>query len=105
MALVAIDWDGTLVDEHQQLLLGAREAITTLRMSGHKVVIHSCNRAKWIEKCLNEWGIPVDYIWGLEEGTGSKLVADIYIDDRGYRFPKNGDWTIELPSIMSLLKD
>lgn len=97
MAVVAIDWDNTLVDSRQKLLPGAREAIARLRGANHKVIIHSCNKVDWIDKCLNEFGIPIDAIWS---GPGKPL-ADLYIDDRGYRFPYSGDWGNEIDKVMN----
>lgn len=103
--VIAIDWDGTLVDSSNKsvdpkLLRGAKEAITLLRASGHRVVIFSANRKDWIQKWLNEWGIPVDDIY---EGNG-KLNADLYVDDKAHRFQFNGDWNDELPEIMLRLE-
>lgn len=101
MAVVAIDWDNTLVDSTQKWLPGAQTAIKRLREDGHKVIIHSCNRKAWIDKCLNESGIVVDGIWD----QAGKPVCDLYVDDKGYHFPYNGDWNEDLPIILSRVKD
>lgn len=109
MAIIAIDWDNTIVDGDSKLLPGAREAITILRNKGHKIIIHSCNNPDWIEKCLNEFGIPVDRIWrpgAVNEkswGKGNKPLADLYIDDKGYHFPYNGDWATQVEPILERL--
>lgn len=70
----------------KEWLPGAQEAIKRLRELGHYVIIHSCNNPKWIEKNLNEAGIPVDLIWTKQ----GKPVANCYLDDRGINF-KNWD--------------
>ena len=104
MAVIAIDWDATIVDERTNPLPGAIDAIKLLREKGHKVVINSCNDPKWIKKNLEEWGCPVDHIMGL--GTGptfknkSKVLADLYVDDRGYHFPYKGNWDNEIQKIL-----
>lgn len=93
MALIAIDWDGTIVDNmnHQMgerfppLFPQAKEAIRGFRAEGHKVMIFSCNNPKWIKECLEEYEIIVDYIW-----EGAKPVYDLLIDDRNVEF--SGDW-------------
>lgn len=96
MAIVGIDWDNTLVDTDQKLLPGAKEAISKLREAGHKVLINSCNNPKWIEKCLNEWGIPVDLVWDGKR----KANCDLYIDDRAFKFT---NWLIDIQTIMDLV--
>lgn len=67
-------------------LPGAKVAMERLREQGHKILIHSCNNKKWIEKVLNDNDILYDYIW---DGAG-KPVCSAYIDDRAIAF--NGDW-------------
>lgn len=101
MAVIGIDWDNTLVDVDQKLLPGAKEAISQLREAGHKVVINSCNNPDWIQKCLNEWGIPVDAVWNGKR----KLNADIFIDDKAYKVPYNPDWRLHIDDIMITLKN
>jgi hydroxymethylpyrimidine pyrophosphatase-like HAD family hydrolase len=90
MAVLAIDWDNTLMTG-DKWLPGAQEALKRLRELGHKVVINSCNNPSWIEKQLREAGIAVDYVWN-DKG---KVLADLYIDDKGYHFPHNSDWSDE----------
>lgn len=103
MAVIAIDFDNTMVTGDEPLPY-VREAINILREDGHKIVVHSCNRVGWIKDVLDSHQIRYDSIWGDTQGFNSKPLADLYIDDKGYHFPYNGDWQAELPSIMERLK-
>jgi predicted HAD superfamily phosphohydrolase YqeG len=85
MSIIAIDFDGTLV-AGDTALAGAKYAINMLREHGHKIVIHSVNRTKWIEQVLRDADIRYDKIW---DGKG-KPAADLYVDDKGFHF--KGDW-------------
>lgn len=81
---IAIDWDGTLVDENGEWMPGALNAIRYLNRRDHKLIIHS-TRANWesgrrqIERKLAskrlDW-IPIV----------PKPEADFYVDNRGLRF-------------------
>lgn len=102
MAVIAIDWDNTLMNG-DQWLPGAQTALKRLREEGHKVVINSCNNPGWIEKCLAEAAILVDHVW--KRGDGNKPLADLYIDDKGYHFPYNGDWNAEINNVLDRVKD
>lgn len=92
MSLIAIDFDGTIVDNsahepeerYPPLFDGVKQTIRAMRVN-NKVMIFSCNRSKWIKECLDHYGIEVDYIW--DQG---KPVYDILIDDRAVEF--NGNW-------------
>lgn len=99
MALLAIDFDNTMVNGDQPLP-GVRQAINILREAGHKILIHSCNSSQWIERVLNNHDIRFDHIHSNNDG---KPLADLYIDDKGYHFPHNGDWNVELPNIVERL--
>lgn len=101
MALIAIDFDHTLV-EGDQPREGAREAINALREHGHKILIHSCNEVSWIKKVLNNNDIRFDGIFGETKLEGKKPLADLYIDDKGYHY--KGNWNAELPEILARLK-
>lgn len=102
MAVIAIDFDGTMVNG-ETILPGVRRAINILREDGHKVIIHSCNELSWIKKVLDSNEVRYDYVWGETKGFGSKPLADLYVDDKGYHFPYNGDWNDELPKIQARL--
>lgn len=100
--IVAIDFDGTLV-QHDKALEGAKDAVNLLREKGHKIVIYSCNNRDWIKRVLDNNSIRYDWIYGkLEFMKEGKPVADLYIDDRGYRF--NGNWAEEIKDILVLLE-
>lgn len=90
MAVVAIDWDNTLVFG-QEWFEGSKALISELRSNGHKVIIHSCNNPNWIEHQLAEGGVKVDKVWRSE----GKPIADLYIDDKGYHHPSNAPWDAE----------
>lgn len=96
-----MDWDNTLVDSEQNLLLGAKDAISLIREHGHRVVIHSCNNPAWIQKCLNEWGIVVDLIWDGQR----KPNCDVFCDDKAWRVPYNGNWASHIDFLIDHLKD
>jgi hypothetical protein len=87
----------------KEWLPGAQDALKRLREEGHKICIHSCNNPGWIEKQLKEAGIVVDLVW--EKKHGSKPLADLYVDDKGYHFPYNGDWALETEKVLERLKD
>lgn len=93
MAVIAIDFDNTLVNG-SEWLPGAKDALRLLREKGHKVVINSCNNPKWIEKQLAEAGLTVDLIWDHK----GKALADLYIDDRGFDF--RGDWASTISEVL-----
>lgn len=76
-----------------EALEGARRAINILREKGHKIVIHSSNELDWIVKTLNNLDIRYDKI------VADKFLADLYVDDKGYHFPYNGNWNTELDKI------
>lgn len=97
MAVIAIDFDDTLVHIDKRLE-GAKEAINLLREAGHKIIIHSCNNPEWIEKVLNDQDLRYDLIWCKK--WGGKPAADIYIDNKGFRFE---NWTSQIKEILELV--
>lgn len=92
--LLGIDFDLTINnnldiqdgDRFSKPMAHVKEAFTHLKSKGHKILIHSCNRKKWIEEWMAHWDIPYDYIW---DGVG-KPNCDWFIDDRAIHF--DGDW-------------
>lgn len=104
---IAIDWDHTLMNG-KEWLPGAKDALKRLREEGHRIIIHSCNDPNWIEMHLRDAGIIADVWRGAVNRKGEiepKPVADLYIDDRAYRFPTNGDWSKELDKVLERLSD
>jgi len=78
---------------------GAAEAVALIRAKGYRIVVQS-TRATFddgakeaIEQYLVKYGIIVD------EVTGKKPKARLYIDDRGFRF--TGNWA----EIIDMLAD
>lgn len=83
--------DGTIYDVPVE---GSVEAINILRMY-FDFVIFTCRRPlddveDWVKK----------YYGFFIPATNAKPVADMYIDDRGYRF--EGDWKLAAIDIMRL---
>lgn len=93
MALVCIDFDGTLVNM-DKALPGAKDAVNLLREAGHRIIIYSANKPEWIAHVLDNNDIRYDRIWDQP----GKPPHDILIDDKGYHF--RGSWTQELPDIL-----
>lgn len=95
MPTIAVDWDLTLWDTHKDdWMPGAVEALRTLSMGRRRIIIHSCRSLqadgyKPVRDKLGEVGLlgyPLLEFW---DGRG-KPEADLYVDDKGYRF--EGDW-------------
>ncbi len=90
---IMVDLDGVICSEEQffnrplaQPIPGAREAIQKLRAAGHTIVIYTARgwgEFKVAEHWLQQNGIEYD---GLHMG---KPIADVWIDDRAFRFR---DW-------------
>lgn len=95
---LAIDFDSVIHDPNNvekgykmgKPIVGAQEALQGLHRSGAIIVIHSV----WADSekkrmAMAEWchffDIPYDFI------TNTKPVADVYIDDHGYRFENWSD--------------
>lgn len=98
MSVIAMDLDHTLV-EGDKAIDGAREAIDILRESGHRIFINTCNSLEWTRKVLDLNDIKYDRIYGETHGFGPKLLADLYVDDKGYHF--KGDWPNEVNNILA----
>jgi histidinol phosphatase-like enzyme len=107
MARLAIDFDGTIHDPFNvkkgykmgQPIQGAAEAIRQLRLKGHEIIIFPTwadnqQRRQAIVDWLTYFGVEFDDI------TSVKPVADLYIDNNGYRF--NGSWEQALAFVESL---
>lgn len=84
---VSFDWDGTLVDENQEWLPGAKEA---LRLAERKrgAFIHSC-RANSLAGEMQIRRV-LDLAGFSHVHVKAKPTASVYIDDLALRF--EGDW-------------
>jgi hypothetical protein len=92
---LCFDLDGTIcpaVAEEDFLtvepFVGAKEVLKTLKESGHTVIIYTARDPKWksiTEFWLQDKGIPCD------ELIMGKPFANIYIDNKGYRFTRWSD--------------
>ena len=106
---IAIDFDGVLHryskgwgdgSIYDQAIPGAARALKRMRLEGHRVVIFSTraypfhpftgerqeSQVPEMEQWLKENGIQFDEIWTRP----FKPAADVFIDDRAYRFPVPG---------------
>ena len=100
MSIIAIDFDKTISADYP----AAKKAITTLRAAGHFVIIWSCRNNKFhlgkeqarlyaeMLKALQDNEIPYD---NIDNGQSGKFYAQVYIDDKAWRFENNWDEIIE----------
>ena len=105
---ICIDFDGVLSDYSEgyqgkdvfgDMIKGADSATQILKEKGWTVIVYTTRPVtKALKKWLDDNNISYDYINENpdqpEESKGSKLMADIYLDDRAMRFDGNWDWTI-----------
>lgn len=109
--LVLIDLDGTILKHVPGLkylgkpMEGALDVIAAIRRRGFRVVVHTSrpdNQAQWISAHLAEHGIEVDGVNtpGNQPWQTVKPLADLIIDDKGYRFR---NWQKDGPTILYLL--
>ena len=94
MCIIAVDFDGTISADFEK----AAEALTTLRQKGHRIVIWSSrNNTKQhgaesgrlliqMEEQLDKHMVPYDEI---DYGGNGKFHAQVYIDDKAWRFENN----------------
>jgi hydroxymethylpyrimidine pyrophosphatase-like HAD family hydrolase len=97
--IIAVDFDGTLVDHRYpdigNLKPGAREAMMSFKKAGHKIAIWTCRIGKEeqaVRQFLIQNDIPFDSINTAVPGTDTgtrKIYADVYIDDKAVRFEDN----------------
>jgi hypothetical protein len=96
---IAVDFDGVIASYEkgwsgfvptEPPVVGARAGVAALRALGFSVVVFSC-------RALHPAGLTGIRDWLLwhditvDDITGSKPHAELYLDDRGLRF--NGDWS------------
>jgi hypothetical protein len=93
---LCIDFDNTIIGRKDEPLDGARSALRRFKDKGWEIIISSSRldpdlwgellhfRVEDIVRIMNEHNIPFDKV------VTHKPSADIYIDDKGFRF--EGDW-------------
>jgi hypothetical protein len=109
---IAVDFDGVLhtfhwkgVDVFDDPIPGAVEAIQRLRAEGHTIILNTTRM--WTPK-LHEWllshGFVIDYYNENPNKPDNsldlrKVLADVYVDDRGIQF--NGNWSSTVEQILA----
>lgn len=102
---ICIDFDGVLHDYSEgfkgkdvfgDMLSNADKGTQLLKKKGWTIIIYTTRpKTTKLEKWLKDHKIAYDYINENpnqpEDSKGGKLIADIYLDDRGMRF--NGQWS------------
>lgn len=102
---ICIDFDGVLHDYSEgykgkdvfgDMIPNADKATQLLKKKGWTIIIYTTRpKTAKLEKWLKDKGIAYDYINENpnqpEDSKGGKLIADIYLDDRGMQF--RGDWS------------
>ena len=96
--IIAVDFDGTIV-EHKYPKIGREKpfAIDTLRRlasEGHKIILWTSREGELLEEAIRfckERGLtfysvnsdtPIGSLTFSDKTTSTKLIADVYIDDR-----------------------
>ncbi len=94
MCTIAIDFDGTISANFEE----ARKFIGILRSRGHRIIIWSsrCNPRQHADnqpnvmaemlELLERHAIPYDEV---DDGKVGKVHAQVYIDDKAWRFENN----------------
>lgn len=88
---ICIDFDGTLHDPRNRLpgykmgqpVPGARDALRMLNIRGYDVVV--CTARPDVEH-VRQWLSFFGMLRYVCEVTHEKPMADLYVDDKGYRF-------------------
>ena len=99
--IIAIDFDGTIVDheypEIGSLKYGAVKALKSFKKAGHQIIIWTCRQGddeRQVRLFLRKNKIPFDTvntpIPGFDLAT-RKIYADVYIDDKGIKYANNWD--------------
>lgn len=101
---ICIDFDGVLhdysdgyqgLDVFGDMIPNADKGTQVLKEKGWTIIIYTTRKkTEALEKWLKDNGIAYDYInenpEQPEDSKGGKLIADIYLDDRGITF--RGEW-------------
>lgn len=102
---ICIDFDGVLADYSDgyqgldvfgDMVPGADKGTQVLKEQGWTIIIYTTRKkTKALEKWLKDHAIAYNYINENpnqpEDAKGGKLIADIYLDDRGITF--RGQWS------------
>ena len=110
---ICIDFDGVIhdyrkgwqgIDVFDRVLPGASEATRQLREAGYMIIIHtSRNDSPALREFLDKNSICFDHInhnpYQPEGSDRGKVIADVYLDDRGVRF--TGDWNDAVRQILN----
>lgn len=109
---VAVDFDGVIVNKgvwegeldkvkFGELVPGVKEALRELKSWGVKIIIYTCRTdIEDVKKFLDLHGIVYDEVnYNFDFPWSPKVLADVYIDDRAFRF--EGDWKAVLDFIFS----
>lgn len=104
---IAVDFDGVISTYENGWMgpvptdppvIGARAGLAALKAMGYGVVVFSCRALTHegrdgIKRWLRDWDIEVD------EVTGIKPHASLYLDDRAMRF--DGDWEAVVRALLT----
>ncbi len=90
--IVAVDFDGTIVEEAWPKIGKAKpemiSLLKSLKKRGHTIILWTCRYGEDLEKAIifcEKYGIEFDAVnQGVDDfmGESPKIYADIYIDDR-----------------------
>ena len=108
--IIAVDFDGVIsFYDHWKgkgvfgaPVKGCQEALSYLKEQGHTIIVYTCRlEIDKVQEYLLAHGVPFDYINYNPDNYKqmlhpAKIVADVYIDDRGVCF--QGQWDKEFVS-------
>ncbi len=110
---ICIDFDGVIhdyskgwrgIDVYDKPLDGAKEGLQALKDAGWIIIIYTTrNDTPKLREFLDSNGLVYDYInCNPNQPVGSdkgKLIADVYLDDRGITF--EGNWSDSIEKILN----
>ncbi|MHA2039321.1 MAG: hypothetical protein ACW98X_23100 [Promethearchaeota archaeon] len=86
MCIIAVDYDGTITADFNK----ARAALKKLKDAGHTIVIWS-SRNNPHQHGLGQPGVYAEIYDDVDRGDIGKFHAQVYIDDKAWRFENNWD--------------
>lgn len=104
--VIAIDFDGTVVENKFPYVgdsLGAEAFLKALVANGHKLILHTSRSGAYLLDAQEWFAKKGIELYGVNENPdfnnpGSKLKADLYIDDKSLGAPLDDeghiDWEI-----------